>query len=300
MRAWLLLGMLACLLLCPYAGYAVPAQPARQSNPSYYTDTNVCRGWFCYEDPVPIKEPETAPEASPEQPNKRLFTGEVDWDAVWTMHPSDMREMINQALAFAQENPADERRMVTYLKLQGVAMHRAKNFQEAWASALLKYPVLDTTVQRSPTLAATTAEVVAEREDREFAIQAMRDNMGILFFYSPTCRYCGQQKEILAHFIEKWGWKNITAINVLSSPEAAREYGVQSVPDIWVAGNIKGETVQRRLKSGLVEFHDLERGLLKAWTLWNEGGNYERPAMALQLQTFEDFLQPGKQGGSSE
>lgn len=155
-------------------------------------------------------------------------------------------------------------------------------------------------MQRAPTLAATTAEVVAEREDRESAIQAMRDNMGILFFYSPTCRYCRQQKEILANFTEKWGWKNITAINVLSSPEAARQYGVQSVPDIWVAGNVKGETVQSRLKSGLVEFHDLERGLVKAWTLWNEGGNYERPAMVHQIQTFEDFLQPGKQGGSPQ
>jgi conjugal transfer pilus assembly protein TraF len=228
---------------------------------------------------------------------ERSFTGKVDWDAVWIMHPDDMRELINQALAFAQENPQDEERMVTYLKLQSVAMHRAKNFQEAWASALLKYPVLDTTVQRAPTLAATTAEVVAEREEREVAIQAMRENMGILFFYSPTCRYCSQQKEILENFVQKWGWQNITAINVLSSPEAARQYGVQSVPDLWVAGNIRGETVQRRLKSGLVEFHDLERGLLKAWTLWNDGRNYERPEMIHQLQSFEDFLQPVEQGG---
>jgi thiol-disulfide isomerase/thioredoxin len=187
--------------------------------------------------------------------------------------------------------------MVTYLKLQGVAMQRAKKFQEAWASAILRYPVLDTTVQRTPTLAATTAEVVAEREDRESAISSMRESMGILYFYSPTCRDCKQQSGILANFAEKWGWKNITGINVLASPEAARKYGVQSVPDIWVAGNIGGETVQRRLKSGLIEFHDLERGLLQAWTLWNQGRNYERPQMVHQIQTFEDFLQQGNQGG---
>ena len=289
----LLTGLVICGLLFPASGFAAPTGHAPTS---YYTDPNVCRGWFCYEDPPPILEPEA--EKRMELPKRQLFTGEVDWDAAWTMHPDDMRELINQALAFAQENPKDEQRMVTYLKLQGVAMHRAKNFQEAWSSALLKYPVLDTTVQRAPTLAATTAEVVAEREDREVAIEAMRENMGILFFYSPTCRYCAQQKEILASFVEKWSWKNITAINVLSSPEAALQYGVQSVPDIWVAGNIGGETVQRRLKSGLVEFHDLERGLLQAWTLWNDGGNYERPAMVHQIQTFNDFLKIGKQGGT--
>lgn len=298
MKARLVLGILACSLLTSGMASAAPVSTAKQSSPTYYTDPNVCRGWFCYEDPAPAGEPEPIQGEQPPVLVKRAYFGEVDWDAVWTMHPDDMRELINQALAFAQEKPRDERRMLTYLKLQGVAMQRAKNFQEAWASALVKYPVLDTTVQRAPTLAATTAEVVAEREDREVAISAMRENMGILYFYSPTCRYCAQQKNILAAFIEKWGWKNITAVNVISSPEAARQYGVQSVPDIWVAGNVGGETIQRRLKSGLVEFHDLERGLLKAWTLWNGGGNYERPAMIHQLQTFEEFLREGNQGGS--
>jgi thiol-disulfide isomerase/thioredoxin len=288
MSARLVLGMLACCLpvFVSETGAAEPVTAARQTNPTYYTDPNVCRGWFCYEDPALFTEP----EKTPEPPTRLPFTGDVDWDAVWTMHPDDMRELINQALAFAQENPRDEQRMVTYLKLQGVAMQRAKTFQEAWSSALLRYPVLDATVQRVPTLAATTAEVVAEREDRGAAIDAMRERMGILYFYSPTCRYCAQQKDILAGFVKKWGWKNITAINVLESPEAAQRYGVQSVPDLWVAGNIKGETVQRRLKSGLVEFHDLERGLLKAWTAWNGGGTYERPVMTHQVQTFEDFL----------
>lgn len=294
MNLRLLTFVIFCCLMWPGAGSAAPL---RQTNPTYYTDPNVCRGWFCYEDPALAKEPDGIQDNPTEQPKRHIFTGKVDWDAVWTMHPDDMRELINQALAFAQEKPQDEQRMVTYLKLQGVAMHRAKNFQEAWASALLKYPVLDTTVQRAPTLAATTAEVVAEREEREVAIQAMRENMGILYFYSPTCRYCSQQKEILGNFVQKWGWKNITAINVVSSPEAVQQYGVQSVPDIWVAGNIRGKTVQRRLKSGLVEFHDLERGLLKAWTLWNDGTNYERPEMIQQLQSFDAFLQ-GNQGGS--
>lgn len=297
MKACLVLGIMTCVLLAPGMAPAAPLSTVKPSNPTYYTDPNVCRGWFCYEDPAPVREPDPVQEEQRPQPLKRAFSGDVDWDAVWTMHPDDMRELINQALAFAQEKPQDEQRMVTYLKLQGVAMQRAKNFQEAWASALVKYPVLDTTVQRAPTLAATTAEVVAEREDREVAISAMRENMGILYFFSPTCRYCVQQKDILAAFVEKWGWKNITAVNVISSPEAAQQYGVQSVPDIWIAGNVGGETVQRRLKSGLVEFHDLERGLLKAWTLWNDGGNYERPVMAHQLQTFEEFLREGNQGG---
>lgn len=288
------LSVVAALLFwCAGVAFGASSLPERHENIAYYTDPDVCRGWFCYEDPLPLPEPEQ-PGAVPKRP---AFTGRVNWDAVWTMHPDDMREMINQALAYAQERPQDEERMVTYLKLQHVAMQRAKNFQEAWASAILKYPLLDTTVQRAPTLAATTAEVVAEREDRARAIEDMRQSMGIIYFYSPTCRYCEQQRTILANFVEKWGWKNITAINILEAPDAVREYGVQAVPDIWLAGNFNGETVQRRLKSGLVEFSDLERGLLKAWSLWTQDKHYERPLMVHQVQEFEDFLRHGSNGG---
>ena len=162
MNARLLLGILACCLSVADAGAAQAFAAARQANTTYYTDPNVCRGWFCYEDPALAREAERAPGEKPDTPARQVFTGHVDWDAVWTMHPDDMRELINQALAFAQENPRDEERMVTYLKLQGVAMQRAKHFQEAWSSALLRYPVLDATVQRAPSLAATTAEVTLE------------------------------------------------------------------------------------------------------------------------------------------
>ncbi len=290
---------LVCLLC--WAGVALGASDApddSQVRITYYMDPNVCRGWFCYEDPLPILEPKADSEAVPKGgPERPVFSGQIDWEAVWSMHPDDMRALINQALAYAQERPQDEERMLTYLKLQGVAMQRAKSFQEAWASVLLKYPVLDTTVQRAPTLAATTSEVVAEREDRAHAIEAMRNDMGIIYFYSPACRYCEQQSVILASFREKWSWRNIKSINVQTSPEAARTYGVQSVPDIWVAGNIRGETVQRRLKAGLVEFSDLERGLLKAWSLWHREESYERPTMVHQLQNFDDFLRLDGSGG---
>lgn len=282
--------------LIPLA-FAVPAaagNPPQETSP-FYHEMNPCKGWFCYE-PEPAQETEI-PEPGKDGSGKRIFTGTVDWNVVWAMPPAELKELINQALSFAQENPRDEARMLTYMQLQGVAMRRAKNFQEAWAATLLKYPVLDSTVQRAPTLMGTNAEVAAEREDRSLAISFMRDQMGILYFYSPTCRYCQQQSSILKSFADKWNWNHITAINVLEAPEVAAQYGVQAVPDLWVAGNVRGETLQRRLRAGLVEHADLERGLLSAWSLWNGGTTYERPKMSHQLQGFDEFLraaQPGK------
>lgn len=283
----------AALLSIFAAVSALAGVPPKETSP-FYREMNPCKGWFCYET---APEPE-ADKAEPvgDLPVKAIFTGAVDWDAAWTMPPADLKELINKALSFAQENPRDESRMLTYMQLQGLAMRRAKVFQEAWAETLQKYPVLDSTVQRAPTLMGTNAEVAAEREDRSLAISSMREQMGIIYFFSPTCRYCQQQSTVLSSFAAKWNWTHITAVNILESPEIAAKYGVQAVPDLWVAGNIRGETLQRRLRAGLVEHADLERGLLKAWSVWNGGGAYERPEMSQQLQGFDEFLRATQSG----
>lgn len=261
----------------------------KQRQPNFFDTPKVCRGWYCYEDTqTPDHEPQNLPESRDTAPPP--FTGEVDWDAVWIMPPEAMKTLINDALSYAQQDPGDESRMVTYLKLQGVAMRRAKSFQEAWAETLLKYPLLDETVARAPTLAATNLEVFTERQERTEAIAAMRENMGLVYFYSPDCPYCDKEKDILASFLQKWNWQNFTAIDITANPGVAAAFDVQVVPDIWVVGNQDGEVLQRRLKAGLAEYADLERGLLKAWKLWFAGERYERPVMTGQIAGFSEFI----------
>ncbi len=149
---------------------------ATTSNHLGFYGEPVCRGWYCYES-----------EAVQEQDSENTLI--IDWEAVWTMKPDSLRSLINDALSFAQVDPTNEKRMLDYIKLQGVAMRRAKVFQEAWGDILLKYPILDTTVQRSSTQAGTTASVLAEREDRVIAVRDLKDTMGLIYFYSPSCRY---------------------------------------------------------------------------------------------------------------
>ena len=166
-------------LLLLYLSIAMPvfgsndATPSR--NPNFYDDPNTCIGWFCYEDPLDYPR-----ETNQEKPSATIFNGDIDWDQVWTLPPEDLKRLINDTLSWAQQSPEDEKRMLTYLSLQGVAMRRAKAFQEAWSAAILKYPVLDEGVQRSPTTAATNLEIIAERHDREKIISQMREHMGLI------------------------------------------------------------------------------------------------------------------------
>lgn len=260
-------------------------------NPNFFDTPDTCKGWFCYKD---IQEQDSQQSKQDEQLS--TFAETIDWEEVWTIPPEDLKKLINETLSWAQQAPDDENRMLTYLSLQGVAMRRAKAFQEAWSAAILKYPILDEGVQRSPTTAATNLEIIAEREDRRKAISQMCDQMGLIFFFSPACAYCEKEKVIISSFIDKWDWRNLTAINIHEHPDLAAEYGVQVVPDIWVVGNTDQGIRQTRLKAGLAEHADIERGLLSAWNQWFGKSAYERPEMVENLVPFKEFLQSNPGG----
>lgn len=273
---------ISIIMSIPYVAYGTDGE-----REGWLLTPDVCKGWHCYKE-----------ELLPSSPEKKLkeqgkhFDGEVDWAAVWTIPPTELKTLINDAMSYAQEAPRDQNRMRTYMSLQFVAMSRAQEFQRTWNEVLLNYPVLDTTTQRAPTTLGSRLEAVADRDFEARAIEGMRNNMGILFFYAPTCAYCERQTQILDSFIQKWDWKNIEAINIVEHPEVIEQFGVQSVPDLWVVGNVHGELKRRRLKAGLAEFAHIEGGLASAWNLWFGSGEvYERPKMTHTTESFKQFIE---------
>lgn len=278
---------ISCILIL-FPQNTISAELSNNRQHNYYDDPHVCRGWYCYEDELqPSVNSNSRNNSNVSQAN---LLPQINWDEVWVMPPEKLKTLINESLSWAQQSPKDEQRMLTYLQLQGVAMRRAKQFQEAWSAALLKYPILDDTVQRSPTSVATSLEVVAERGDRQNILSMMREDIGILFFYSPTCTYCAKEQEILNSFTEKWNWHNITAINILERPDLVKTYSIQVVPDIWAVGNTASGIQKSRIKAGLADYGEIERGLINVWMQWFGHKVYERPTMVQSTQSFIDFL----------
>jgi thiol-disulfide isomerase/thioredoxin len=128
-----------------------------------------------------------------------------------------------------------------------------------------------------------------ERDDMEAAVKEMREDMGILLFYTDDCPYCDAQKTILENFAAKHGWQNITGINISQAPQAARDFNVQLVPDLWVVGNVNGQIQRRRISAGVSAGTDIEKGLLSAHSRWFRGGAYEKKAY-VPVTEFEDYL----------
>jgi thiol-disulfide isomerase/thioredoxin len=187
--------------------------------------------------------------------------------------------------------------MRDWYKLQYVASFRAKRFQEAADRVRREMPALDFSVRRSPTLVGSLTEAKARMTLRKEIVPFMQKRMGLILFYSPRCKYCTKQIEILEGFARKWGWgENIRLVDARANHDIASRFGVQVTPDLWIVGNMGDDendgtnVLSMRLGTGLITISEIEDGLMRAYYEWFEGKNYERPEMVDELVKPEDII----------
>jgi thiol-disulfide isomerase/thioredoxin len=281
--------LLALFFISP----SLASSPPIQKKTTFFQDDR--EGWFWYQQNNATEEKNATKSITPpladQKTKEKEFDGfkDIDWEAVWKLHPDKFQALITDTQKWAIQDPSVDRLKI-YIALQKVAKERAVKFQQVWGETLNQNPLLDE-LKRSPTKVGSLIEAQLSRQDREKHLKPMRENMGILYFYSSTCAYCEKQKKILEYFIDKWGWKNITAINTETEVDAVLEYGVDIVPDMWVVGHFDGEIRKRRIGAGLLTVGDIESGLMNAWSYWTRGKPYEAPETIEQLQPFEKFLE---------
>jgi thiol-disulfide isomerase/thioredoxin len=99
------------------------------------------------------------------------------------------------------------------------------------------------------------------------AWEHITENIGILYFYKPTCPYCREQNGILEH-LEKKGWKNLIRVDITQSPRTAADYGVTTVPSLWLIGNADGEIRQAYISIGLLSESELLRSIAEVYRAW--------------------------------
>jgi conjugal transfer pilus assembly protein TraF len=251
-------------------------------------------GFFFYEDDNPEEREDKKTRPKPRIIKRQLYKkgqydGKMRWNDVDNLSTAEMRDLLEDVKDYAIQHPTFDN-VKDYMVLQAVAMERATRFQQAWAEVLNENPVLDENAKRPATAVVSGMMVVQRRDDEKAAIESMRRDMGILFFYSDDCPYCDKQQEILANFVNRRGWENVTGINISKEPKLIEEYGIQLVPDLWVVGNVKGEIRKRRISAGVSTGADIERGILQAHSRWFEDKPYAKKAY-VPVTEFDEYLQ---------
>jgi hypothetical protein len=63
-------------------------------------------------------------------------------------------------------------------------------------------------------------------------------------------------------------WRNMTAVDISTQRETAERYGVRTVPDIWLIGNVNGAIQQQRVGVGLLREEELVQELVEKYQMW--------------------------------
>ena len=248
-------------------------------------------GYFFYKDPNELPPEEKEKEKKP----KKLpfaegsFNGTIPWNRVKDMHPTELRILLDDVKNHAIQKPTEER-LLAYMTLQTMAMEKATAFQETWSEVLQQNPILNENAKRPAAGFVTNMLVVEQRDELEKAIEHMKQEMGIVFFYTDSCAYCDKQKEVLESFGKRKEWTNIVGVNISKEPEVGKEFNVQIVPDLWVVGNVDGEIKKRRLSAGLSSHTQIEKGILNAYSRWFKGKNNYLPKAFKPLIELDDFI----------
>lgn len=248
------------------------------------------KGWFWYQS-MDVKKKKTKKEkVKPATSPKKDISASIDWKAVWTMPAEQFQELVKKTLNKAVTNPT-QKNVEDYIKLQYVAKERAKKFQRAWAEVLLKHPLLDENAKRSPTTVGSLVESSALYTLKRDVIDDMRENMGLVFFYSPGCGYCKKEEQILDDFLTRWQWNNILAVNIKERPDLADHFGVELVPDLFLVAHLPGGDKVMRVGAGLLTQSTIEERLVDVYYRLFKRRPFERPELAPTLKNFNDIVE---------
>jgi conjugal transfer pilus assembly protein TraF len=191
---------LLIILIMAFAVAVYAAEPFKaNTKKDFWTDRE--RGWYWYEQ-QPVEDELKEDNKTSKRPFQKPS---VDWEAVWTMHPNDFSDLIDDVKHYAIMYPTQEN-VKDYLQMQSIALDRSKMFMNAATMVSQTNPDLS----RESTFPVSTVgqnELHRQRQaNTDSILQHNRDYYALLYFYSPTCSACTRQTPILEMFEQETGW----------------------------------------------------------------------------------------------
>ena len=252
--AWL------CLVFC----FQMTVTSATADNVTGSEDTgntfyqNSKHGWFWYEDP-PIEQETKLKPLKPPRNVPSLETSSID--ELWNMHPDDFQELLNGLQKKAVQYPTEEN-ILQYRVIQDVARRKALAYTNASMYVTQKYGDLFNVSQVYPTAGpGITARIQMQQDEIAQIISRAVGDHALLFFVSPGCGFCEKQAQILAYFVEKYGWQ-IKTVDINSQINAATRFNITITPTLLLIK--RGQEKYMTVTTGVIALTELERKLYRA------------------------------------
>ena len=106
-----------------------------------------------------------------------------------------------------------------------------------------------------------TARIQMQQDEIAQTISRAVGDHALLFFVSPGCGFCEKQAQILAYFVEKYGWQ-IKTVDISSQINAATRFNITITPTLLLIK--RGQEKYMTVTTGVIALTELERKLYRA------------------------------------
>ncbi|MDD2462873.1 MAG: conjugal transfer protein TraF [Desulfobulbus sp.] len=251
-------GLILILLAVPaWAGNSLP--PATIS---FYQESK--HGWFWYEDPTPVveeqREPAPVPTTAATMP-RDVSLARYSTDTLWNMHPDDFQQLLNGLQKKAVQYPT-EQNIFEYLSIQDIARRKALAYANATQYVTQKRADLFNINQVYPASSpGAVARVQMQQEEIARTIRDARDDHALLFFAAAGCGFCEKQAQILAYFVDKYGWQ-VKPVDMEREPNIALRFNITTTPTLLLIRQDRQQSMS--IATGVATLPEIERNLYQA------------------------------------
>lgn len=228
-------------------------------------------GWFWYEDPPKVKEPEKKTKPTPKPtPKPEVVAAPVEpppFSAEWIT--INQPKYLNRAL----DEPSPEN-VAAYYYLQRVMMDKSQRFSDMSQAVVVGDPILDESTRR-PLASFGAAQASRESHAETNALLSkLGQDIGIWFFFQSSCSFCEKQVGVQEMLAQAYGIKTY-AISLDGKPLASgkfpnyvvdqgqsRQLNVVQTPAMFLAKPSTGELAP--LGQGMLALDELKKRILIA------------------------------------
>lgn len=261
--------LIPCFSLFIFSSGLFAAEPASQNPAS--ADPKI--GWYWYEAKPQKKDPENQERTLPS-------LSEYPLQKLWDMHPDDFQGLLKgihkKAVMTLKEDDVRD-----YLIIQDIARRKAHAYTNVHAMTVQKYPRLSLEADYPTVAPGRNSKIRQQMKEVKAKIDQSPSDFALIYFYSPTCHFCDEQKKILQLFQAKHPW-NIKQINITRHQDLAEKLSVRAVPYLILISKKSKETMP--ISTGVISVSELEKRLHRGIRLLNK----ETDATSYSLYEFQE------------
>jgi conjugal transfer pilus assembly protein TraF len=216
-------------------------------------------GWHWYQDPN-FESPEEK-SSQKDVPDVSLLTP----TEVIQSYQKVLEQKLHRALVYPTfKNIKD------YQEMQQDLTRRSEMFSKKWMQVVYQNPELDHTLVAPVNQKAKHIYLDQEKEQRRLAIQSLKEDYGLFFFFSSQCDYCHQFAPIVRQFSETYGWEVIAISadggtipgfqNIVPDNGLLVQWKVKVLPSLFAVNPKTGDVLP--ISYGLTSIDEMENRVM--------------------------------------